>query len=205
MDGKELNTLKSAFGKNFIGPDEINSASKILHFLPHISSHSIQAPKTPITELLNYTETHYLFYLPAVNRFGDPLTLMSIKRQIHELNGTININFYNQDWYHYQAFANEKLSNDHWVILRKEIYPDSKGKLPTIPEKLPKALEITLAFFLYGAVFGEIIYGSQYIWCQDKDDYGDMIYVGHYNAGINSKNGFEIHRHLSIKSNYGCV
>jgi len=50
------------------------------------------------------------------------------------------------------------------------------------------------------------IWPNEYVWCQDKDLNGDQIYVGRYydKNGV-TKNGFSIHRHLSINSNYGSI
>ena len=47
---------------------------------------------------------------------------------------------------------------------------------------------------------------NDYVWCSDVDDKGDQIYVGRYTdaSGLNA-DGFEIHRHLRIKQNYGVV
>ena len=50
------------------------------------------------------------------------------------------------------------------------------------------------------------LWNYDYVWCKDRDNTGDQIYVGRYTDpdGINA-DGFEIHRHLSIKKSYGAL
>lgn len=53
---------------------------------------------------------------------------------------------------------------------------------------------------------GEKLWDNDYIWCSDTYNNGDQIYVGRYTdlSGLNA-DGFEIHRHLKIKNNYGVI
>ena len=51
-----------------------------------------------------------------------------------------------------------------------------------------------------------MLWRHDFIWCDDSDHNGDRIYTGRYidPNGIN-KNGFNIHRHLSIRPCYGAA
>ena len=72
---------------------------------------------------------------------------------------------------------------------------------------LYSAVELTYTFFVnYFVNDGEKLWNNDYVWCSDVDDKGDQIYVGRYTdaSGLNA-DGFEIHRHLRIKNNYGVV
>ena len=63
---------------------------------------------------------------------------------------------------------------------------------------------ITYIFITYYKTTGIILWQNDYIWCNDFDSNEDQIYVGRYYDPLGiSKDGFSIHRHLTIKENYG--
>ena len=52
----------------------------------------------------------------------------------------------------------------------------------------------------------EILWPNDYIWCSDTDSHNDQIYVGKIIDNDNlSKTDFSVHRHLSVKLNYGSI
>lgn len=116
--------------------------------------------------------------------------------------------FYNQDWYLKESFANTPLKGDKMIEIEARIPKENFGFLPskTIVEKLPSALELTYIFFLVYLKYGIVLWKYDYLWTSDFDEENDQIYVGRYYdpKGL-VKNGFSIHRHLSIKSNYGHI
>jgi hypothetical protein len=72
--------------------------------------------------------------------------------------------------------------------------------------KFPSAILCVYAFFAYYCSYGEMLWHNDFVWCLDTDHNGDRIYVGKYHDvdGVN-KNGFSIHRHLSLRSCYASV
>ena len=72
--------------------------------------------------------------------------------------------------------------------------------------KYPTANLCIYLFFLNYAVNKTILWQNDYVWCSDLDSNGDNIYVGrYYDINKVSKDGFSIHRHLKLKSNYGSI
>lgn len=120
--------------------------------------------------------------------------------------------FYNQDWYSNEKFAKETTLDFRWYLIKKTIDDKTRGRNPKSFEKntakqkkFPSAVLVVFTFFAYYFLNKkEILWKNDFIWCDDKDFSGDQVYVGRYKdpKGIN-KNGFNIHRHLSIKKNYG--
>lgn len=112
--------------------------------------------------------------------------------------------FYNQDWYLKEDFANKTLDFG-WYLISKEIKKETRGKEPKkINESLPLAVLATYTFFVYYLLTKEKLWDKDFIWCKDTDHNGDQIYVGRYTDPENiNKNGFNIHRHLKIRSFYG--
>ena len=73
-------------------------------------------------------------------------------------------------------------------------------------EKFPSAILTSFVFFSYYLLSRELLWKNDFTWCSDLDNNGDQIYTGRYidPKGIN-KNGFNIHRHLSIRSYHGAT
>lgn len=117
--------------------------------------------------------------------------------------------FYNQDWYINEKFIKNTLA-DRWYLLKREVIDDTRAIMPdTIINhniKLPSATLCVYTFFANYFAYGDVLWKHDFVWCADKDHNGDRIYVGKYNdeAGVN-KNGFSIHRHLSLRTCYGAV
>jgi hypothetical protein len=123
------------------------------------------------------------------------VTLKYLKKSFPDL-------FYPQDWYDNEYFMNESFESG-WYTVSKNILDSSKGELPPKNGLYPASL-LTYIFIVFYIKYNEILWPNDYIWCDTFDSSGDQIYVGRYYDSLGfSKNGFSIHRHLSIKNNYG--
>lgn len=188
-------------GINFIGKSELKKINNVFQFdIPE---------KCPIIEyeekeLFRKRDSHILILCVSNFLNGDCVNIRNLKRVFASYS---NPCFYNQDWYNNEKFIDLKLSYK-WILISKTIYDESRGaeKDEILKNyKLFKAVELTYSFFVYYIYTkGKKLWENDYVWCSDVDDKGDQIYVGRYKdvSGLNS-DGFEIHRHLSIKKNYG--
>ncbi len=116
--------------------------------------------------------------------------------------------FYNQDWYEKEEFIDIPMQ-DEWFFVRKTVFDDSRAVQPNDLMKrytFPTAIKCTYAFFIVWLTRGIKLWYHDFVWCSDVDHNGDRVYVGKYHDidGIN-KNGFSIHRHLSLRKCYGCI
>lgn len=110
--------------------------------------------------------------------------------------------FYPQDWYENEPFMN-KCFTPGWYTFPKNLLKTSRGKSPHNQKLYPASL-VTYIFIVYYETYNKVLWPNDYIWCDDFDSNGDQIYVGRYYDPLGiSKNGFSIHRHLTIKENYG--
>lgn len=122
--------------------------------------------------------------------------------------------FYDQDWYLKEDFAAKTVTDGDWHLLNKYVREGWRARLPEDIEKelgarerLPTAVTATFAFFAWWFYTGgEKLWTHDFVWCSDRDHNGDRIYVGRYEdpAGVN-KNGFNVHRHLSLRSAYSAA
>lgn len=116
---------------------------------------------------------------------------------------------YNQDWYLSESFIQRRMDNK-WFLLKKNVFENTRGVMPIdiIKQniKFPTAIQCVYTFFAYFFVYGEMLWYHDFLWCEDVDHNGDRIYVGKYHDidGIN-KNGFSIHRHLSLRPCYASI
>jgi len=184
-------------GKNFIGPKELKKIGSLLGV-----DVSDKFPAVPFKkDLLNKIRKDYILIL------GLPVTINKIRESFGYNPKKAEPCFYNQDWYLREEFASKCKLQNKWYLIRKKVVPQTRGKNP---EKIKKGIfpSVVLATFTFFAYYfnsnGEILWENDFIWCKDKDSNGDRIYVGRYKdpKKIN-KNGFNIHRHLSIRSCYG--
>lgn len=199
----EIFRAKEIMKNNFIGPNELNKIHDVLDLdIPK------GIPDIPFSEedLLAKCETHLLIL--CVDKFKDdmPVNIINIKQRLEKVSSP---KFYNQDWYLKEKFI-EKSLQMNWKLIRKALVDESRGLNPEgIRQKyyLNFAVELVYAFFVnYLVNDGEKLWNHDYVWCSDFDDKGDQIYVGRYTdaSGLNA-DGFEIHRHLRIKENYGAI
>lgn len=199
----EIFRAKEIMKNNFIGQDELNKIGDVLNMnIPKV------VPEIPFSEedLLSKSDTHVLIL--CVNKFTDetPVNIINIKKRVEKV---ASPKFYNQDWYLKEKFI-EKSLTIKWKLVRKELVDESRGLNPDGIRQnynLHSAVELVYVFFVnYLVNNGEKLWNNDYVWCSDFDDKGDQIYVGRYTdaSGLNA-DGFEIHRHLRIKENYGAI
>ena len=206
-----ITKAKEILGKNFIGPDELFSIKDKLG----ISFKNIKdIPLIPfsIDSLKYFKDSAILILLIPYYKDNTPLTLIKLREHFGCDPSISQPCFYNQDWYLKEDFANCTPSKLEWNLLNKNVLEKSRGKAPEtfsriIPKNqiLPTSFLCSFAFFSYYLYTkGEVLWETDYLWCADTDHLGDQIYVGRYldTTGINKK-GFSIHRHLSIKKQYG--
>jgi hypothetical protein len=123
-------TARDIMGKNFLGLEEVCNGYAVLYSDDQL----LQILEIAYSEerLQACKDTHILFP-------GYPLSLIDIHRKCGDL-------FYDNDWYHLEAFANEKKVSVRWYLIRKEPVPGSLGK--TYSEQtdlLPKEEEVPFA------------------------------------------------------------
>tara|TARA_B100000963_G_C22476674_1_gene602729 strand:+ start:210 stop:833 length:624 start_codon:yes stop_codon:yes gene_type:complete len=193
---------KKLFGNNIIGPDEFTSFPKNFKFQFFDNSQKIDINISGFD-----LSKHILIYGP---KFMEDGTFLNIKK-MYDIFGKKytkgNIIFYNQDWYLSEKFAKTTLNNK-WYLVQKEVSNKSRGFVPKnqFKRNLPSAVLCSFLFFSWWIKTGEILWSNDYVWCSDFDSFGDQIYVGKYkDLNNNERSGFSIHRHLSIKENYGCI
>lgn len=192
-------------GNNIIGPNEI-----ILNASHVLDIKKIKTDIPPINYskdlLFSNRESHTLI---LVIPFSNNLEKINIKffKEYFGYNPEISEPcFYNQDWYLKEDFFFDTNLKYEWILIRNNINSESRGKLPILNDNLPTVLLCTYVFFISFICKKIILWENDYIWCNSYDSYGDQIYIGRYNdpTGL-TKNGFSIHRHLSIKNNYGVI
>ncbi len=202
---------KKIMGKNFIGPDELTCIAQELHITP-----VQKVPPIPYdAAMLKKVSKEYVLILGVTKMFdGTPLTLNAM-RNFFGCDPVISEPcFYNQDWYVNEKFANATTLKTRWYLLRihvqqktRAIRPDLLEKKLKGKEKFPSAILTAYTFFAYYFLNNKaLLWKHDFIWCSDKDTNNDRIYTGHYQdpKKIN-KNGFNIHRHLAIRSAFGAV
>jgi len=202
-------------GKNFIGPQELKKIASRLKIADPLKS---SKPIPKIFHTIDYLKRIHQDYILIL---GIPKDRTGKKLTINRLRSIFGWNpkksepcFYNQDWYLKEKFASEKTLDFRWYLIRKTVKEPSRGKKPedilkTLKkqEKFPSTILTAFVFFTYYLLTeGEILWRHDFIWCSDKNSDGDRIYTGRYldPKGIN-KNGFNIHRHLTIRSCYGFI
>lgn len=206
-------TAKRIMGKSFVGPGELRQIQSQFDLPDPVSFGPI--PSIPFDEsTLEQARDEYLLMLGMPqNGKGESLTIVTMRSMFGWDSGKAEPCFYNQDWYLNERFARETTLEFRWYLCRKSIDESSKGKNPGAVEqsleqrqRFPLAVLTAFAFFVTYFLTGgkEILWKHEFVWCADKDATGDRIYAGRYEDPhhINT-NGFNIHRHLSIKPWYG--
>ena len=196
---------KKVLGLNFIGPDELTLiADKIGIRVP------IKMPSIPFSleELTNKIEDFILILGSSQMKNGEPLTLKSL-RDHFGINPDISEPcFYNQDWYLKEKFI-EKPLESKWFLIRKNIFQETRAKNPEgilNQHNFPSAILCAYSFFAAWFYSGVNLWKYDFVWCNDLDHNGDRIYVGKYfDIEDINKNGFSIHRHLSLRNYHGCI
>ena len=163
--------------------------------------------KVPNHLLKMDSEDKIIVFIPK--RIGNKdLTILNLFSLfgVREINGLPC--FYNQDWYMNEEFASQPVTDPRWIVIDKNICEKSRGYQPdkeSIKDIL-SAVEYTYIFIITYLINQEILWKYDYIWTSDFDSHGDQIYVGRYlDKTGKTQNGFSVHRHLSIKNNYGIL
>jgi len=211
----DLNKAKKIMRGNLIGPQELYQKKRELGiYIP--SNYLKEPPPIPYPkEVLQQLRSDYILIFGASYRDGSQLNIIKLRSHFGFNPDKSEPCFYNQDWYVRDNFVNYKYIENKWYLIRKSPYDNARGKsLKEIDKmnikakrQLPSAVLATYIFFAnYFVHNGEVLWKYDYIWCSDTDDNGDRIYVGRYldPKGIN-KNGFNIHRFLTINSLYSYV
>ncbi|MDP3784904.1 MAG: hypothetical protein Q8R12_02405 [bacterium] len=198
---------KKIFGKNFIGPEELAKTGIVrINFKIPMALFSIETMK-------KFSRSHILILGMPKDKTARPLTLNRL-RDIFGLDPAVfEPCFYNQDWYLKEDFASKKTLDFKWYLIGKGPRPSSRAKAPgeiekkfKRGEKFPSTILAAFTFFSYWFITKEILWKHDFIWCEDKDANGDRIYVGRYeDFNKINKNGFNVHRHLSLRRHFGFV
>lgn len=203
-DSIEENEARMIMERSFIGTTELNSISGLDFLFPN------ELPRiTYSRRFLEEKKSDYILIL-GLSKFedGSNVTIKNLISHFGKDPDTMEPCFYNQDWYNNESFINKSLDTG-WYLIRKNVYAETRAISPkdlSTSISFPSAISCTYAFFITWLSLGIKLWYHDFIWCSDKDHNGDRIYVGKYNDidGIN-KNGFNIHRHLTLRSCYGCI
>ena len=192
---------KKIFKSNFIGPSELQRINKF----------KLNLPKNTDDINLNLenidSEKYILIYGCKSLENGSTLDICTFIKNFgfnYDPNGVC---FYNQDWYLEEKFAKVSLEN-RWYLIQKNIEDNTRGKEPSskFELSLPSAILCVYTFMIWWLLRREFLWPNDFIWCSDFDKHGDRIYVGKYlDVDKVERSGFSIHRHLSIKNNYGMI
>jgi len=173
------------------------------------------APAVPFSRdvLLRVRDTHILVYAPSHDAAGRSIDLMFLRAAFGTDTAQAEPCFYNQDWYAREAFVASPLDGN-WHLLPVRVMEDARAVDPGVIEKglpplesFPAAVTCAFAFFAWWfATGGEKLWRHDFVWCRDRDDNQDRIYVGRYDdpKGF-SKSGFSIHRHLALRRAYSAA
>lgn len=203
----DLKQAKIIMGKNFIGPEELKKMAGRLGIMNPNKSGRI--PAVPYSEKLlkKYSKDFILILGAAKIKTGKSVTINRLRAQLGLDQKVKQPCFYNQDWYIKEKFALEAVLSHKWHLIRKQVDQKTRGENPESIKSavFPSAVLTAFTFFAYYLhTGGEILWKHDFIWCSDKDHNGDRIYTGRYiDPHKINKNGFNIHRHLSIRSCYG--
>ena len=204
----ERATIKQAeilFGRNFIGSQQLKLLFERIGINDNIKK--IEIPEITYSyQELSDKKQDYILVL-GIPKWGNiTLSIESFKFFFGTDPDKNEPCFYNQDWYIQEDFIKSTLEL-RWYLIKKEAIDRSRAIQPDELLKLnyqfPSAILCTYTFFAYYYSNKEYLWFHDFIWCNDKDHNGDRIYIGRYNDidGIN-KNGFSIHRHLSLRNCY---
>lgn len=194
-------------GQNFIGPNQLSLISDQLNIVV-----DEKYPEIPYSakDLEKYAIDYVLILGISKDKNNQKLNLINMRSFFGVDPKKNEPCFYNQDWYLSESFAKENLESK-WYLIKINVNDNSRAIDPEkLQQKLkktqlfPSAILTAYTFFAYYFLNKKMIWKNDFIWCKDKDGNGDRIYTGRYAdpKGL-SKNGFNIHRHLSIKQNYG--
>ena len=196
-------------GLNFIGLNELVLIQKEIGILIQKSLlDAIPEVNFPEDLLLKCKKDYLLILCIPLFKDGTPLTINKMRNHYGFNSENYEPCFYNQDWYINEDFINKQLDMK-WYLVRKSVVEETRAQNPdsiTSNISFPSAVLCTYVFFVCWFHFHIPLWNNDYVWCSDRDHNGDRIYVGRYTDLLSkNKNGFSIHRHLSINNYYGCI
>ncbi len=200
----EYDIAKNIMGNNFIGVEELELMDDFAVSIPETIPEICYDKKE-----LEEKKDDYILIL-GVENLADGSKL-NIRNMIGIFGKDPDISepcFYNQDWYEKEDFIDANMRSE-WFLIRKKVYENSRAVQPAELMNnytFPSAIKCVYAFFITWKTKNVKLWYHDFVWCSDTDHNGDRIYVGKYNDvdGVN-KNGFSIHRHLALRSCYGCI
>ena len=203
------------FGRHFIGPEELQAiACEAGVADPAAGGEAVPAIPFDAQQLAMLSQDHLLLFGSPSTRTGTSLTINHMREFWGTDPAVRQPCFYNQDWYLRETFAGTCTLAARWYLIRRDVDAASRGRDPeelerrlAPHERFPSALLACYAFFTYWVhTGGDLLWKHSFVWCSDRDHHGDRIYVGRYvdPEGVN-KNGFNIHRHLSLRECHGAA
>lgn len=210
----DIKKAEKIFKKNFIGPEQLNRIARQMNIVDPSSSGAIPLIKLDEKKARKLAKDFILILGMPQNAQGKKLTINAMRSFFGSDPSVKEPCFYNQDWYLKEKFASETTLKFKWYLIRKNVQKQTRGKNPqeilnslSQKEKFPSAILTAFTFFAYWFCNrGETLWKNDFIWCSDKDKNNDRIYTGRYqDPNRVNKNGFNVHRHLSIRLCYGAV
>lgn len=208
----KIDRAKTILAGNLIGPEELKKISAEGFLYDPYKFGDI--PEIPFTEaeLIKRKNNCVLILGMPRNRAGDRLTIVALREWFGIDPQKNEPCFYNQDWYLHEKFATDRVLDFKWYCIQKNISKTSRkvppdeisGKLQK-KETFPSAILTVYVFFMnYLANNGNTLWANDFLWCEDLDHNGDRIYTGKYLDPLGyNKNGFNIHRFLSLSNSFG--
>lgn len=200
----DYENAKEIMGENFIGISELSGLHSLNLKIPS------NIPEIPFTidDLVSKKDDYILVLCLDEFEDGNKVTLRNLIDIFGKNPDISEPCFYNQDWYNNEDFLDLSL-NSEWVLVRKNVFPESRAVQPDELKSVysfPSAVICAYTFFVSWECKNIKLWYHDFVWCSDTDHNGDRIYVGKYHDvdGVN-KNGFSIHRHLSLRTCYGCI
>lgn len=205
----EVGQARKIMGKNFIGPAELTKCEALNLLLPQ----EIPMVNFSTEQLTSRNNDFILVFGIESDKNGDKITINNLRTKLGFDPAVSEPCFYNQDWYLKEKFATEEHLDNKWYLIQKNISNESRGidpadiqKLMANHEQFPSAILTVFTFFSYFFATGIYLWKHDFMWCSDLDNNSDRIYTGRYfdPNGVN-KNGFNVHRHLSLRPCYGAA
>lgn len=197
------------FGKEFIGGEQLKP------FISRIGL-NIEDISVPLINKYSYSMLEeaandgYILILGIDNVAGQRITLEFLRSKFGIDPEKSEPCFYNQDWYLDEVFFTDSVIDTQWYLIKKEVVESSRSQPPSdlIHSGLnfPPAVLCAYTFFAYCFANEEYLWFHDFVWTQDVDHNNDRIYVGKYHdIDGKNKNGFSIHRYLSLRNCYGAI
>ena len=202
MKQEELKELETLFGKNFIGPKQVNNLLNEMG-LPLLKEEDVPEMNYEL-DLLQSKASDYLLVMGYAGTNDYPLTIIRFRDTFGVDPDKKEPCLYNQDWYLAEDFVKTTLEK-RWYLIKKDVIV-MPADLMAKNIAFPSAILCTYTFFAYYFACSEYLWWHDFVWCCDTDHNGDRIYVGKYHDidGVN-KNGFSIHRHLALRNCYAAI